>query len=181
MAINYDSLPSVKPESTVPAGFYKATIIKAEMRKSKNTGAEYLSLQYDLNNGTQNVGKLFDMQFDSEKEFLRYKLQRFLTALRLDLRGTFELKDLCKLVNNKQLIVDVTIEEAKDGNPARNAINSFEHEIYYPINDWAALTGHGAVATNEPNSAIPTPTDADAPIAASDALDNMLDSSPEEY
>jgi hypothetical protein len=179
MAINYDSLPSVKPESTVPAGFYKAKIIKAEMRTSKNTGAEYLSLQYDLNNGTQNVGKLFDMQFDSEKEFLRYKLQRFLTALRLDLRGTFELKDLCKLVNNKEIIVDVGIEEAKDGNPARNVINSFEHEIYYPINDWASLTGQSVVDDNA--NALPIPTDADAPIAASDALDNMLDSSPEEY
>ena len=181
MAINYDSLPSVKPDSTVPAGFYKATIIKAEMRKSKNTGAEYLSLQYDLNNGTQNVGKLYDMQFDSEKEFLRYKLQRFLTALRLDLRGTFELKDLCKLVNNKQLIVDVGIEEAKDGNPARNTINSFEHEIYYPINEWASLTGQGVHVANTAGDAIPVPTDADAPISAPDALDSMVDDSPETY
>jgi len=51
MAINYDALPSTKPTSVLPAGFYKATIIKAEMRKSKNTGNEYLSVQYDLNNG----------------------------------------------------------------------------------------------------------------------------------
>ena len=165
MSINYDSLPSTKPDSTVPAGFYKATIIKAEMRVSKNSGQNYLSVQYDLNDGKQNVGKLYDMQFDSEKEFLRYKLQRFLTALRLDLRGTFELKDLCKLINNKQLVVDVTVEPAKDGNPARNAINSFDHEIYYPISEWAALTG--IVATTEPNNAMPTP------IAASDAADAL--------
>lgn len=177
MAINYDSLPSTKPASVLPAGFYKATIIKAEMRTSKNTGANYLSLQYDLNNGKENVGKLFDMQFDSEKEFLRYKLQRFITALRLDLRGSFELKDLCKLVTNKQLIVDVTIDPAKDGNPERNAINSFEHEIYYPISDWAAMTG--AVPSTAVEE-VPAPTDADAPIAASDALDAALDSS-EEY
>lgn len=166
MAINYDSLPSVKPESTVPAGFYKATIIKAEMRVSKNSGQSYLSVQYDLNDGKQNVGKLFDMQFDSEKEFLRYKLQRFLTALRLDLRGTFELKDLCKLICNKQLIVDVTIEPAKDGNPARNAINSFDHEIYYPISEWASLVPSTETAAI-PNSAMPTP------IAASDAADAL--------
>jgi len=115
------------------------------------------------------------MQFDSEKEFLRYKLQRFLTALRLDLKGTFELKDLCKLINNKQLIVDVAIEDAKDGNPERNTINSFDHEIYYPINEWVALVG----ATSEPNDAVPTPSDADAPIEAEDALDAVLDT--EEY
>ena len=175
MAINYDTLPSSKPESTIPAGFYKAKITKAEMRKSQNTGTTYLSVQYDLNDGKTNVGKLFDMQFDSEKEFLRYKLQRFLTALRLDLRGSFELKDLCKLINNKELIVDVTIEDAKNGNPARNTVNSFEHEIYYPINEWASLTG-GASEDN-----VPMPTDADAPIAASDALDAVVEPTEEEY
>lgn len=144
MAINYDALPSVKPSATVPAGFYKATITAAEMRTSKNTGNTYLALTYDLNNGKENVGKLFDMQFDSEKEFLRYKLQRFITALRLNLTGLFELKDLCKLVKGKQLIVDVTIEPAANGNPERNSVNSFEHELYYPVSEWASLTGAAA-------------------------------------
>lgn len=172
MSINYDSLPSTKPSNVLAKGFYQATIIKAEMRKSRNTGVDYLSIQYDLNNGKENVGKLYDMQFDSEKEFLRYKLQRFLTALRLDLKGSFELKDLCKLVNGKRLIVDITIEDARDGNPERNTVNSFENEIYYPINDWASLTGASEVATTEPNTAAPV---SEEPIAASDALDSALD------
>lgn len=173
MAINYDALPSTKPASTIPAGFYKATIVKAEMRTSKNTGNSYLSIQYDLNNGAGVTGKLFDMQFDSEKEFLRYKLQRFLTALQLNLQGSFELKDLCKLVNNKQLVVDITIEDAKDGNPARNVINSFDHEIYYPISEWASLVG--GVAAAETTAVANTA----APISASDALDAVVDD--EEY
>lgn len=177
MAINYDALPSTKPSATVPAGFYKATIIKCEMRTSKSTGNSYLSVLYNLNNGKEDVGKLYDMQFDSEKEFLRYKLQRFLTALRLDLKGTFELKDLCKLINNKQLVVDITVEPAKDGNPERNAINSFDHEIYYSINEWASLTA--GEATNVPVEDVPTHTDVDAPIEADDALDAALDT--EEY
>lgn len=174
MAINYDALPSSKPQSTLAPGYYMATIVKAEMKKSNNTGSEYLSLQYDLNNGAGVTGKLFDIQMESEKEFLRYKLQRFLTALNLNLSGSFELKDLCKLVNGKKLIVDVTVEDnAQYGK--RNTVNSFEHEIYYNINEWASLN---AAPTDpfdavEDNDAVPTPTDADAPnINAADALDS---------
>ena len=56
MAINYDALPSSKPQSVLPAGYYMATIVKAEMKRSNNTGSEYLSLQYDLNNGAGVTG-----------------------------------------------------------------------------------------------------------------------------
>lgn len=181
MAINFNELPSTKPQNTVPAGYYMATIVKAEMKTSKNTNSNYLSLQYDLNDGKGTTGKLFDMLMESDKEFLRYKLQRFLTALQLNLTGSFELKDLCKLVNGKKLIVDVEIED-KDQYGKRNVINSFDHEIYYSINEWASLTA----ANTEPTNAAPTnldsalddeapaPTDADAPapINAADALDS---------
>ena len=163
MAINYDSLPSTKPQNTIPAGFYQATIIKAEMRKSKNTGNDYLSIQYDLNNGAGITGKLYDMQMESEKEFLRYKLQRFLTALQLNLVGSFELKDLCKLINGKKLIVDVTVEDSDKGK--QNTVNSFEHEIYYPINEWASLTAGSS------ESVLDSVEDGPATINAADALD----------
>lgn len=163
MAINYDSLPSSKPNSYVPAGFYKATIIKAEMKRSQNTGNEYLSIQYDLTNDAGQSGKLFDILMESEKEFLRYKLQRFLTALNLNLTGAFELKDLCKLINNKKLIVDVQVED-DDKYGKRNTVNSFEHEIYYAPSEWASLTG---VAEMSAIDAVEDPE----PINASDAAD----------
>jgi hypothetical protein len=172
MAINYDALPSSKPQSVLPSGYYMATIVKAEMKRSNNTGSEYLSLQYDLNNGAGVTGKLFDLQMESEKEFLRYKLQRFLTALNLNLTGTFEMKDLCKLVNGKKLIVDVTVEEnAQYGK--RNTVNSFEHEIYYNVNEWASLNAAPVSPFDAVEDDVPAPTDADAPaINAADALDS---------
>jgi hypothetical protein len=166
MAISYDALPSTRPSNTLPKGFYKATILNAEMKTSKTTHNDYLSLTYDLRDANGNGGKLYDMQFDSEKEFLRYKLGRFLTALNLNLQGSFELKDLCKLVKGKQLIVDITIEEAKDGNPERNVINSFEHEIYYNISEWASLTG---AADNQSNAPV---------INARDAIDAVVEDAP---
>ena len=168
MAINFNELPSTKPVTVLPKGFYMATILKAEMKISK-TGNPYLSLQYDLNDGAGKTGKLFDLQMESEKEFLRYKLQRFINALQLNLTGSFEMKDLCKLVTGKKLIVDVTSEDSDRGE--QNTINSFEHEIYYPISEWASLkagTSLDAIVDDD----VPTPTDADAPaINAADADD----------
>lgn len=166
MAISYDALPSTRPSNTLPKGYYKATILNAEMKTSKTTHNDYLSLTYDLHDANGNGGKLYDMQFDSEKEFLRYKLGRFLTALNLNLQGSFELKDLCKLVKGKQLIVDVTVEDAKDGNPERNVINSFEHEIYYNISEWASLTGAAEVKAETPV------------INARDAIDAVVEDTP---
>lgn len=171
MAINYDSLPSVKPQSTLPEGFYKAKIAKAEMKVSNNTGNSYLSIQYDLSNDKGQTGKLFDMLMESEKEFLRYKLQRFINALQLNLAGTFELKDLCKLINGKQLIVDVGTED-NDRYGKRNVINSFGHEIYYPVSEWASLTSVSSDPLSAVEDDVPAPSDADAPIQAADALDN---------
>lgn len=166
MAISYDALPSTRPSNTLPKGYYKATILNAEMKTSKTTHNDYLSLTYDLRDANGNGGKLYDMQFDSEKEFLRYKLGRFLTALNLNLQGSFELKDLCKLVKGKQLIVDVTVEDAKDGNPERNVINSFEHEIYYNISEWASLTGAAEAKAETPV------------INARDAIDAVVEDTP---
>ena len=167
MAINLNELPCTKPVTVLPKGFYMATILKAEMKISK-TGNPYLSLQYDLNDGASKTGKLFDLQMESEKEFLRYKLQRFINALQLNLAGSFEMKDLCKLVTGKKLIVDVTSEDSDRGE--QNTINSFEHEIYYPISEWASLKA-GTSLDNIIDD-VPAPTDADAPtINAADADD----------
>ena len=173
MAINYDSLPNTKPQNVLPAGYYQATIVNAEMRISKNTKNPYLSIQYDLNNGAGITGKLYDLQMESEKEFLRYKLQRFLTALQLNLSGSFELKDLCKLINGKKLVVDVTIEKDERTGGVRNTVNSFEHEIYYAASEWASLNAAPTDPFDAVEDSIPTPSDADAPVInAADALDS---------
>ena len=105
---------------------------------------------------------------ESEKEVLRYMLQRFINALQLNLAGSFEMKDLCKLVTGKKLIVDVTSEDSDRGE--QNTINSFEHEIYYPISEWASLKA--GTNLDDVVDDVPAPTDADAPaINAADADD----------
>ena len=140
MAINFDSLPTTKPAgSMLPVGFAKATITKAEMKTPKNPGKDYLALTLDCVCADGTTGKLWDNLFDSDKSLSQYKLMRFITALRLNLIGDFELKDLCKVVTGKQLVVDIGIDEK--GDRPRNTVEVFKNDIYYPINEWAALTG----------------------------------------
>ena len=70
------------------------------------------------------------------------------------------------------LIVDVTVEDAKDGNPERDVINSFEHEIYYNISEWASLTGAAEAKAETPVINARDAIDAvveDTPVAASAA------------
>lgn len=167
MAINFDSLPISKPVgSLLPSGFAKATITKAEMKAPKNPGKDYLNLTLDCvcANGTK--GKLWDILVDSDKSLAQYKLMRFITALKLNLVGDFELKDLCKIIVGKQLVVDIGIDEK--GDRPRNVVEVFKNDIYYPINDWAALTGTGQA---EPQPEISATDADDVPFTVGESQD----------
>ena len=159
MAINYDELPQERPTGgLLEAGKYKADILKAEMKRSQ-AGAEYMALTFDLTGSEGEKGKLWDTFFDSDKELPRYKLQRLITALNLNLTGLFELKDLCKIVAGKQIIVDVGVDEKNERGP-RNTVDVFKGEIYYPISEWASLTGDFITVSApdaEPDDSVATP------------------------
>lgn len=141
MAINFDSLPSENPNGRLlPAGPYKIKIVEAKMLDSKSSNNTYLALTYQLTN-TDGVacGKLWDNFFDSDKELLRYKLSRLITALGIKLSGSFELKDLAKIVVNKEMVGYIGTD-AK-ATPPRNTIDVFKDEIFYPVSEWATFTG----------------------------------------
>ena len=128
MAINFDSLPTSKPVgSLLPSGFAKATIAKAEMKAPKNPGKDYLNLTLDCVCANGTTGKLWDILVDSDKSLAQYKLMRFITALKLNLVGDFELKDLCKIIVGKQLVVDIGVDEI--GDRPRNVVEVFKHDL----------------------------------------------------
>ena len=137
MAINFDSLPIGKPTNLPEPGPYYATIDNAEMKQGfDTTKPPYLNLTMSLKDYTgKSCGKIYDILSESDKELVQYKLARFLIALGLTKLGVFELADLVKVIKNKQLIVDVKIEEAKDGRPARAVVDVFSGSIYYPMSD----------------------------------------------
>ena len=124
----------------------------------------------------RNCGKVFDILAESEKGLIQYKIARFLLALGLEKLGTFELVDLVKIIKNKQLLVDIKQEEAKDGYPAKAVVDVFTGSIYYPMSDAKLLMGKEPKAS-EPVNATPSATvevvddEDDLTIDASDAAD----------
>lgn len=175
--INFNSLPQDKPVSLPENGSYYATIDSAEMKQGKDpTKPPYLNISLSLKDKYgKSCGKIFDILSESDKELVQYKLARFLIALNLAKLGSFELADLVKVIKNKQLIVDVKQEEAKDGYPAKAVVDVFSGSIYYPLSDAATIFGTTETPKKEvkgPSSEIQVYDEDDAlTIDASDAAD----------
>ena len=138
MAISFDDLPNNKPVNTINKGTYYATIESAEMRQPKDpTKPLYLNLLLALKDSSgKSAGKIYDIITESDKPLLKYKLARFIKALRLEnTLTTFELSDLCKIIKNKELIVDVVPEKKDNEETGRSIVDVFTNEIYYQISE----------------------------------------------
>ena len=160
MAINFNSLPNTRPNQLPEPGKYYATIEKAEMTKPKDpTRPPYLNLTLALQdkNG-KSCGKIFrDILSESDSDIVRYKIQRFITALNLPITDVFELKDLVKIVVGKKMIVDVTIDDPKKKDPnspyaPSPVVDVFSGMIYYPLSEAATLFDTDPIETEEVNA-----------------------------
>ena len=177
MAINFNSLPTNKPVNLPETGTYYATIDIAEMKQGQDTTKpQYLNICLGLKDKMgKSCGKIYDILSESDKELVQYKLARFLTALNLTNLGTFELADLVKIIKNKQLIVDVKQEEAKDGYAAKSVVDVFKNGIYYPMSEASAIFGTVAPETKKKSASEEffegLNDDEDLTISASDAAD----------
>lgn len=133
MAINFDQLPNKPVFTLIEKAKYTAKIEKAEMRTPKVDPSKpmYLSLTLALRDADgKSKGKIFDIITESESDYVRFKLRKLLEALDIKLKK-FELKDLPKLLQGKELEVDITIDEKQD--PPRNVVDIFSGEVYYPL------------------------------------------------
>lgn len=166
--INFNSLPTDKPNALPESGTYYATITSAEMKQGKDTTKPpYLNICLSLTDSTGKAcGKVFDILAESDKELIQYKIARFVIALGLEKLGSFELVDLVKVIKNKKLIVDIKQEEPKDGYPAKAVVDVFSGSIYYPISEASEIFGSSNVPTNTQ-----TNPENDLTINASDAAD----------
>ena len=95
--INFDSLPDNGPKGLLEKAKYRATIATAEMKTSAGK-PDYLNLSYDLKSLTTGkaCGRMFDIITEPTHDITRYKLKRFIEALKIPITGEFELKDLSK-------------------------------------------------------------------------------------
>jgi hypothetical protein len=167
MAINFNSLPTEKPAqgNVVPKGQYIGLIKKAEMRQGKDeTKPPYLNLEVDLTDPVSQtaMGKIWVILTESESPLPRYQLSRFIQALELPISGNqeFELKDFTKMVIGKEMLIDVTPEERKDGKEAQRSVVDVSAEIFYPI-----LKTETTPVPDFPE-AIATPTDPAVPVTS---------------
>ena len=170
MAINFDTLPGNNPMGQlIPEGTYYATIEKAEMKAPKNDTSkpDYLNLQYAITDADgKSYGKLFDMLTESDSDVMRYKLKRFITALEIPITGTFNLKDLTKIIVGKRFIVDITIQSDKNGQYAdKSVVDVFKNEIFYPLSEATAIFGTVTPDASERHR------QSEPEIEASDAVD----------
>lgn len=106
--LNFEALPKDKPsQNNVTKGRYKAKVFKTQMMKSKTTNEEYLNVSFKINDG----GFVNENYFDSDKTFLMYKLGRLLKACKVSLKGEGSLKDVAKVIANKEVIIDVDVND----------------------------------------------------------------------
>ena len=164
MAIRFDQLPADKPGFSLPEkGQYTALIEKAEMKTPKNdpTKPPYLNLTLSLTDAEgKNKGKIFDIISESDNDYVRYKLKRFIEAMRIPITGSIELKDICKVVQGKTMLVDTTIDDKQD--PPRAVVDIFNAEIFYPLDQapvTAPINAPDALASDDED----TPFTVDAP------------------
>lgn len=138
--ISFNNIPKDKPsQNNVAEGRYTATVFKTEMRVGKESGAEYLNVSFKLDNG----GFVNENYFDSDKQFVMYKLGRLLDACGVVLSGEGTLKDVAKVIKGKKVVVDVIVNDKGYG--ALDYSNG--HEGIYPIN---TVTVEEKTATLDP-------------------------------
>lgn len=136
MAINFNALPAESPSAKLlDSGKYLAQIKSAEIKTSAN--GTYINVRLDLQDEAGvKLGVVYDILSESDKPLMQYKLRRFIIATGLSdalINTSFELKDLCKLVVNKTIAVEIKAEKGKDGYQDKNVVNAFSDEIYYPV------------------------------------------------
>lgn len=178
MAINFAALPTDSPNQLVAPGLYYAKVTDAVMTKPKDvTKPDYLLLTLALTDANgKSAGTLQDGMYDSDKAAIQYKLGRFVRACKIQIPGVMELKDLAKLVINKEVVVDVQHSKATEQYAAKAQVNLFEHEAYYLKEEFATalaacfpnVTGampDMSVITNIPDNAPDGGVEFNTPVA----------------
>lgn len=168
MTINFAGLPDERPSTLPDPGKYRTLIEKAEMKTPKpqpndapgTVKPAYLALTLALRvkpDGTPATGKIYDNLTESDSDYVRYKIKRFIIAMGIPVTNSIELKDIAKIVAGKELYVDIT-QDLKS-TPPKGTVDMFSGEIYYPLDDAPATA-----PINAPDAA-----DAETPFAADPA------------
>jgi hypothetical protein len=106
MAINFAGLPDERPSVLPEVGKYRVLIEKAEMKTPKVEPGQpkkpdYLSMTLALRvkpDGTPATGKVYDNLSESDSDYVRYKIKRFIIAMGIPVTKSIELKDFIQFI-----------------------------------------------------------------------------------
>ena len=137
MAINFDELPKTNESAftVLENGTYRCKIKDAKIPTDK----DYLVVTFAVTGNNGQTTTIFDNFFDSEKPLPRFKLAQLIRALKIPLTGSFELKDLPKIIVGKELMAAIK-QEQNEGYQARNVINAFDDDIFSPVTQAVSAT-----------------------------------------
>lgn len=176
MAIQMDKVPDANPFSLPAEGFYKFTVVKAEMKAPKDLAKpNYLNLTLSLVNANgQKCGNLFDILSESDKPAILFKIGQFIKAIGVNLGASFELKDLAKVVPGRTGVVEVEHTKQKDQSGkeiVRAQVRLFGSECYWPISAWDELITGSAPAAAAAADVPFNFSDEDAPVPPAPTAD----------
>ena len=144
--INFDEVSSAERSSApLKEGRYIATIEAAEMKTPKvapGTPAkpDYLNLTYALKTlDGKPAGKFWDIITEPTADITKFKLKRLIEACEIKGLTNFELKDLAKILPNKVIGVDLTIDYKNERGP-KSVIDVFSGLIYYSMKEMESDT-----------------------------------------
>ena len=134
--INFDDLPKTNDSATtlLDNGVYRCKIKEAKIP----TGKDYLAVTFTIVENGKTV-TIFDNFFDSDKPLPRFKLAQLIRATKIPLTGSFDLKDLPKIIVGKELMAAIK-QEQNEGYAARNVVNAFDDDIFTPLEETATST-----------------------------------------
>jgi hypothetical protein len=151
MALNFNDLPQDRPAGgqfpNITDKYCRAKVhsANASVSTGANTkGQDKLDIVFDCVSfdGTVTT-KIWDSFYESEKPLLRYKLRQFILALGLKLQGEFTMRDLAKIVPNKELILATKTEDNTKGG-LKNVVDAYDDGIFYPMSELANLKGEAS-------------------------------------
>lgn len=152
MALDFTKAPTTNPFALIPKGYFIFTVSNAEMRSGKDTTKPpYLNVTFSLTDAQgAKVGNLFDIFTESEQPAALYKLQRFLTAVGLDLSQSksIELRDIAKMILGRKGVLEVehTTQKDRPEQGPRAQVKLFGSECFWPLDQFASLIAGTASA-----------------------------------
>lgn len=124
--LNYTADANMPTNSydVLPKGKYLCMAIASEMKKTKNMTGEYLQITFEVIDGHGKGRKIFDrLNIRNQNKTAEKIATEALNALCLA-TGVLHLNDSEQL-HNIPVVLDVTIEDGRDGYEAQNRVKSY--------------------------------------------------------